>query len=205
MRQDNIIYLKERTRTINNILSIIFIIGIILLFATLIVCFILFFTPEQGFTVEKGNLDWFIEYNLANGTTFGVYIPFSIIQSVAIERFNAKSAFLTYLVSSSILNIIILYGIKQVIDILNTILKSTTPFNTNNVIRLKKIVLSIIIYSVAADPIKNFLGCVFVTKIYYFDFSNIHISGILIAVLISIIADVFKYGILLQEKVDTTF
>ncbi|KJR44914.1 hypothetical protein UF75_4707 [Desulfosporosinus sp. I2] len=204
MRQDSIISLKKRARTIKNILALIFIIGIILLFAALIVSFILFSAPEQGFTAEKGNLDWFIKYNLSNGTAFGVYIPFRIIQSLNIEMFSAKSAFLTYLVSSAILNIVILYGLKQVINILNTISRNTTPFDINNVRRLKKIALSIIVYSVVVDPIRNLLGWAFVSKIFDFDYSNIHLSGILIAVVIFIIADVFKYGIFLQDEVDTT-
>lgn len=204
MRQDSIIGLKKRARITRNILAIIFIIGIILLFAALIVSFSLFFAPEQGFTAEKGNMDWFITYNLSNGTAFGVFIPFRIIQSLDINRFNAKSAFITYLVSSAILNIVFLYGLKQAMNILNTIFKNTTPFNINTVRSLKKIALSIIVYSLVIDPIRNLLGWAFVTKIFAFDFANIHISGVLVAVIVLIIADIFKYGIYLQDEVDTT-
>ncbi|MEL1136645.1 DUF2975 domain-containing protein [Desulfitobacterium sp. THU1] len=204
MKQDSVINMQKRARIIKSILLLIFVIGIILLFAALIVALFLFFAPEQGFTAEKGNMDWFIAYNSSNGAAFGIFVPFSIIQPLNISRFDPKSAFLTYLVSSAILNIVFLYGLKQVMNILNSIIKKTTPFNIDTVNSLKKIALSIIIYSVALDPIKNLLGSAFVTKIFTFDFSNIHISGVLVAVIVYIIADIFKYGMYLQDEVDTT-
>ncbi len=204
MSQGYIVSLEKRAGSIKNILTLIFIIGILLLLAALIASSILLFAPEQNFTAEKGNLDWFVKYNLSTGTAFGVFIPFKIIQSLDIEMFSAKSAFLVYLVSSALLNLIILYGLKQVINILNTITQDTTPFNIHNVRRLNRIALSIFVYSVAVDPIRNLLGWAFVTKIFAFDLSTIHLSGILIASIIFIIANVFEYGVFLQDEVDAT-
>lgn len=205
MSQDNMRIIKKRASSIQKVIKVILFIGVLLLFAALIIAVVLFFSasPER-FKAVKGNLDWLMTYELGNDSSFDIYIPFKIIQPLDSNMFNAKYAFLTYLISRTLTNSIILYGISQIANILNSIAKDITPFIMGNVKSLKRLAYSIIIYSVVVDILSTLLCSVFVTKMFYLDLSTIHLSGVLMGVLIFIIADIFKYGVFLQNESDTT-
>lgn len=205
MSQDNMRIIKKRAGSIHRVIKVILFIGGLLLFASLIIAVVLFFSasPER-FRAVKGNLDWLMTYELGNGSSFYIYIPFKIMQPLDSNMFNAKYAFLTYLISRTLTNSIMLYGISQIASILNSTAKDITPFIMGNVKRLKRLAYSIMIYSVVVDILSSLLCSVFVTKMFYLDLSNIHLSGVLMGVLIFIIADIFEYGVFLQNESDTT-
>ena len=204
MSQDNIRIIKKRASAIQKVLKVILVIGVILFFAVLIGFVVLLFASPERFNAVKGNLDWNITYNLANGSSFFINIPFKIIQPLDSSRFSAKYAALIGLFSLLITLFFVLYGINQVADILKSTANDITPFIMENVQRLKKLAYSIITYSVAADILSNLLYSVFVTKVFSINLSNIHLSGVLIGGLIFVIADIFKYGVFLQQEFDTT-
>ncbi len=119
----------------------------------------------------------------------------------------AKHAFLTSMFLLLVKVSLIIYGVKQAADFLNSIANDKAPYVIRNVKRIKKIAYVIIFYSVAVDILSCLLYLIFVTRIFTLDLSNVHLSGILSGVLsggfILVIADLFKYGVFLQEEFDT--
>lgn len=149
-------------------------------------------------------MDWSINFTLANGSHFFIIIPYKIIQPLDSSSFSAKYAIITYLISALLSLSLSLYGIKQILNILKSIVKDISPFIMDNAKSLKKLAYTIITYSVVADILANILCSAFVIKIFTFDLSNIHLSGVLVGGLIFIIADIFQYGVYLQNEYDTT-
>ena len=203
MSKDNIILIKKRAYTIEKVLKLIFKLAIILFFTGLIVLVIIFFALPERFNAVRGNLNWHITYDFINGSSFFIDIPFKFIQPLDSNVFNAKHAVLISVISILLKESLVLYGLNQVVKILCSISNEFPPFTMDNVERLKKLSYSIVIYSVAADILSNVLYSIFVTKIFVLDLSNIHLSGVLIGGLILVIADIFKYGVYLQNELDT--
>jgi len=204
MSQENIRIIKKRASIIRKAINVILFLGVILSFAALIVSAFLLFASPDKFNAVKGNLDWSINYSLTNGSHFFINIPFTLIQPLNSNMFSAKYAVITSFVIIFLRTALILYGINQVANILKSTANDITPFVLENVQRLKKLAYSIITYSVATDTLSNLLYSVFVTKISSINLSNIHLSGVLIGGLIFVIADIFKYGVFLQQEFDTT-
>jgi len=204
MSQENIRKIKKRASIIRKAINVILFLGVILSFAALIVSAFLLFASPDKFNAVKGNLDWSINYSLTNGSHFFINIPFTLMQPLNSNMFSAKYAVITSFVIIFLRTALILYGINQVANILKSTANDITPFVLENVQRLKKLAYSIITYSVATDTLSNLLYSVFVTKISSINLSNIHLSGVLIGGLIFVIADIFKYGVFLQQEFDTT-
>jgi len=124
MYQENIRIIKERARVMQKIIKFIFIIGVILTFVSLIASVFLFFSSLERFTAGKGYFDWSIRYTLTNGSYFSINIPLKIIQPIDfstdsnlwIAKYVAITSLLSVLISSSF----ILYGLNQVLKILNS-------------------------------------------------------------------------------------
>ncbi|MPN53761.1 hypothetical protein SDC9_201427 [bioreactor metagenome] len=74
----------------------------------------------------------------------------------------------------------------------------------NNAKSLKKIAYTIAIYSVSTEILAAILCSAFVTKIFTIDLLSIHWSGVIVGGLIFIVADIFQYGVFLQNEYDTT-
>lgn len=204
MSQENIRIIKKRASAIQKVISVILFFGVILSFVALIVAVFLFFASPDKFNAVRGNLDWSINYTLTNSSHFSINIPFKLIQPLNSNMFSAKYAAIISFVTIFLRTSLILYGINQVANILKSTANDITPFIMANVVRLKKLAYSIITYSVAADLLSNLLYSIFVTKIFFLNLSNIHLSGVLIGGLIFVIADIFKYGAFLQQEFDTT-
>lgn len=204
MSQDNIRIIKKRASNIQGVIEFIFLIGVILSFALLIAFVVLFFASPEKFNAVKESMDWNVTYKLTNSSSFFIKIPFTKIQPIDSSMFNAKYAAITSLFSLLIDTSLILYGIKQVSNILKSTANDITPFIMDNVRSLKNLAYLIIIYSAAVDLLSRLLCSIFVTKIYTLNLSNIHISGVLIGGLILVMADIFKYGVFLQKEFDTT-
>lgn len=204
MSQEKIRIIKKRVSSMQRLINAILFFGVIISCVALIVSVFLFFAAPDKFNAVKGNLDWTINYSLSNGSQFFITIPFKLVQPLKSNMFSAKYAAITSFVSIFLRTSIILYGINQVANVLKSTANDITPFIMENVQRLKKLAYSIITYSVAADILSNLLYSVFVTKIFLINLSNIHLSGVLIGGLIFVIADIFKYGVFLQQEFDTT-
>lgn len=202
MSQDNIESLQKRASSIHIVMELIFVIGAIIFVAGIIGFIYLFFASPARFNAVKGNLDWSITYKLTNGSSFFINIPFKVLQPLDNNMINVKSALLTGLFSLIIKDSFIMYGIKLAADFLNSVTNDKTPYVIPNVKRIKKIAYSIIIYSVAVDTLSSILYSIFVTRIFAFDLSNVHLSGVLIGGLILVIADLVKYGVFLQKEFD---
>lgn len=204
MRQDDLSKISTRATIFHMIITVIFVLGVVLFFAALFaIIFFLFASPDK-FTAIKGNMNWSINYAVNNNSEFFIVIPFKIIQPLDSSMFSAKHALITYLFSFLISFALILYGIKQVANILKSTIKDATPFNIDNAKSLKRLAYSIIIYSAATGILATFLCAVFVTGIYAFDLTSIHLSGVIIGGIILLIADIFRYGVFLQNEFDTT-
>jgi len=208
MYQENIRIIKERASVMQKIIRVIFIIGVILTFVGLIVSVFLFFSSPERFSVSKGSLDWSSRYTLTNGSYFFINIPFKMIQPIdysidsnlLIAIYVAITSLFSVLISASF----ILYGLNQVLKILDSTVNDITPFIMDNVKSLKKLAYTIIIYSVAVDFLVSLLFTAFVTKIPpSITTPTIH-SEVLIGGLILVIAEIFKYGVFLQKEFDAT-
>ena len=204
MSQSNIRIIKERANNLQVLMKFLSIIILILSFAVLIAFVVSFFASPERFNAVKGSLDWNIAYKLNNGSSFFMKIPFVKIHPMDNTLFNAKYAATITLFLTFTSTALIFYGIKQISNILNSTAHDITPFIMDNVISLKKLAFTTIIYSVAVDLLSNTLFSIFVTKIFTLDISNIHLSGVLPGMLIFAIADIFKYGVFLQKEFDTT-
>ena len=204
MSQDNIRIIKKRANTIQKLIKAIFIIVVIFSFAILISCVVLFFASPERFNAVKGNLDWSMNYKLTNGSFYFINIPFKIMQPLDVSMFIAKNAAITSLFTLLINTSLMLYGLKQIANILNSTASDITPFIMDNVRSLKKLAYSIILYSAAVDLLSSLLFTLFVTNIVCLNLTTIHLSGVLVGGLILVIADIFKYGVFLQQEFDTT-
>lgn len=201
--QDNIRSIKKSANNIQGVIDFFSIILIILVVAIFIAIVFVFVASPERFNAVKGSLDWNVTYKLTNDSSFFINIPFKIIQPID-SMFSAKYVALTGLFTIFINLSFVLYGIKQVANILKSTANDITPFIMKNVKRLKKLAYTIIIYSVVVDLLSSLLCSIFVTKIYNLDLSNINLSGVLIGWFILIISDIFKYGVFLQKEFDTT-
>lgn len=196
--------IRWRANIIHKVIKLIFILGVLVVFAGLIgSVFFLLASPDK-FSAVKGNMDWSLSYSLANDSEFFTIIPFKIIQPYDSSMFSAKYALITFTISHLLSLSLSLYGIKQILNILKSTAKDITPFIIDNAKSLKKLAYTIITYSVVADILANILCSAFVIKIYTVDLSNIHLTGVLLGGLIFIIADIFQYGVYLQNEYDTT-
>lgn len=204
MVQKDIRRIKSRANIIHKIVQSIFFLGVMIVFAGLVASIFFFFASPEKFNAVKGNLNWSINYTLDNGSSFFSVIPFKIIQPLDSSMFSAKYALITYMLSSLFGLSLILYGIKQIVNILKSTATDITPFIMDNAKSLKKLAYSIIIYSLVSDILSNILCSVLVTKIFFVDLSNIHLIRVLVGVLIFIIAEIFQYGVYLQNEYDTT-
>jgi hypothetical protein len=206
MNQSNVLNIKKRAKSIQLTVKIVFYGLIILSVALLIIILALSRASQESFTAIKDTNAWSIIYKLSDKWSFNLSIPFKIIQPSTPHIFSAKSAFLIYLISVLAFRIpIILYGIKQILDISTSTVDDVTPFKLENAIRLKKLGNSIIAYSLFADLFLNILNNIFVVRLLSINLSNIlHIEGILAGILILAISGVFKYGVYLQNEYDAT-
>ncbi|MGC7873840.1 DUF2975 domain-containing protein [Desulfosporosinus sp. SYSU MS00001] len=204
MIHNDIEKIKSRATILHKIILSVLFLGVIIVFAGLSASVFFSFASPEKFNAVKGNLNWSIYYALGNGTTFFIIIPFKIMQPLDTSMFSAKDALITYLLSSLLGLTLILYGIKQIVTILKSTAKDITPFIISNAKNLRKLAYSIITYSLVSDFLTNFLCSLFVTKIFYVDLSNIHFSGLLLGGLIFTIAEIFQYGVYLQNEYDTT-
>ncbi|MGC7870595.1 hypothetical protein ACPUYX_03570 [Desulfosporosinus sp. SYSU MS00001] len=202
MSRDNLESLQKRASSIHIVMEIIFVIGIIIFLAVFMGFIYSIFASPERFNAVKGNIDWSITNKLTNGSSFFINIPFKVLQPLGNSMINAKNAFLVGVSSLLVKVFLIIYGIKQAADFLNSISNDKAPYVILNVKRIKKIAHVIILYSVLVDTLSSLLYSIFVTRIFTLDLSNVHLSGVLIGGFILVIADLFKYGVFLQEEFD---
>ncbi|WP_229753493.1 DUF2975 domain-containing protein [Paenibacillus segetis] len=163
------------------------------------------FKSQELFMAEKGIAHWSFSVTLSDTTSRSVLIPFKLFQPIDPDRFNAKSAFLVTEFTHIILTFLTyIYCIMQIRNIIGSIMKGNSPFIQENVDRLKRLGVAVILYSLLAKLILNVLCWLLVNHIFSIDLSGISITGIIIGMLIFVISEVFKYGGYLQEEHDTT-
>src|SRR5699024_4333277 len=136
---------------------------------------------------------------------FFVTVPFSILQPLSTDMFQAKAAFLTFILFSIFIFILVLlYGVKHVKNILLSITEDHTPFLNHNVTRLRNLAYVIISYALVRYFIVNLAIILFVTHIFRINLMNVSLSGLMVGFLLSIGSQIFRYGAYLQEEYDTT-
>lgn len=204
MSKNNLVAIKKRAGTIQSILKLILNIGVIICVVVFIGLIISFLASPDRFYAVKGTTDWSLHYKLTDMSSFFLSVPFEIIQPLDINSFSVKYAAITCLFTFLLRISLILYGIKQVEIILRSMAIDISPFTISNVKSLKKLARIIIIYSVAVDVLSSLLFSAFVTKVFYLNLSSIHLSGLLIGGVILVIADIFQYGVFLQNEFDST-
>lgn len=163
------------------------------------------FLPQDMFEATKGISHWSLSIAISEQGSFSVTVPFTILQGLNTDMFQAKAAFLTFtLVSILTFLLVFLYGVIQVKNILWSITEAYTPFTSQNAIRLRNLAFIIIGYSLLGNLIVNMAMVIFVTNIFIINLVNISISGLIIGSLLLIISQIFRYGAYLQKEYDTT-
>ncbi|MFD0710446.1 DUF2975 domain-containing protein [Paenibacillus sp. GCM10027626] len=161
--------------------------------------------PESAFSAEKGIAHWAFTVHLSDTMKTSVLVPFTLFQPINPSMFSPKAA---YVVSQ--LTVIItgfatyLYSIWQIRHIIGSIRNGETPFQSVNVLRLKRLGIVLILHAVFSKLILNILCWLLVNHIFSINLGGISLIGILTGMLVLVIAEVFRHGVLLQEEHDTT-
>ncbi|MEL1135104.1 DUF2975 domain-containing protein [Desulfitobacterium sp. THU1] len=204
MRKDDLLRIKARAGLIHMFVTIAFLIGAVVLIAGLLGLLFLIFASPERFAAVKGTIDWSLTFAVNESSNFYMSVPFKIIQPLDSSMFSAKYALIAYLFSFLLSFGLILYGIRQVENIATSIMSNDeTPFDMNNAKSLKRLAYSIIIYTLASDMLATLL-CALVTKIFAFNVSFDFLPGVIIGLIVLLIADIFRYGVFLQNEFDTT-
>ncbi|GAB2567151.1 DUF2975 domain-containing protein [Gracilibacillus alcaliphilus] len=163
------------------------------------------FLPESVFEAKSGVDSWWISGQW-EFVFFTAIIPFEILPTLGSQMFDIQSAYITYMIfygSTSALPL--LYGIKQVKTILTSIAEGSTPFSAQNVNCLKKLAFVLLFYGFFAKLIINLAMTVFVTQTLSIGVAAIfHYFSFFTGLLLLIVAQVFQYGLSLQEESDET-
>ncbi|GIP36542.1 DUF2975 domain-containing protein [Paenibacillus sp. J2TS4] len=180
--------------------------GVILVFILLVASDVwISLKPQEQFTAEKGIAHWSFSVALSETTSRSILIPFQLFQPISPDKFSAKSAFLVTELSSTFLTFITyIYSILQIRNIIGSMVKGNRPFDKANIVRLKRLGIAVILYSLLAKLIINVLCWVFVNHIFAINLSGISLKGVIIGLLVLIVSDVFKHGVYLQEEHDMT-
>ncbi|GIP22619.1 DUF2975 domain-containing protein [Paenibacillus sp. J22TS3] len=171
------------------------------------VCFNLWIglKPPEIFHAEKGIAHWFFSVPLSDTVTKSVMVPFTNFQPINPSMFNAKNAYLVVsLTNVTLVFCAYIYSIGQIRYIIGSILSGNSPFSLANAVRLKRLGIVVILYSLLAKLILNILICLFVTHIFSINLGGISLIGIIIGILVLFVSEIFKYGALLQEEHDST-
>jgi len=203
MNKYNIADIKKRVYGIERVLDLAYFLGIIITIILFITVIAISPSPYGRFDAIKGNSDWLLSYKYQNNSSLNLSMPFYIIQPLDKRMFVAKSAFLTLLIESIVIKApLILYGIKQGINIIGVINTASTPFSTKSVRCLKHLSFVIILYSLFGDTLLSLMCWIFVTKIFLLNLQVIHIGGVIIGVVILALSAIFEYGVYLQNELD---
>ena len=204
MHGDNIKEIKEKAEKVYKLLDFIFY-GTIIFFVILLVFNIVVgFMPVENFEAIKGVRQWSLTVHVTTNHSLSISVPFTILQPVSGDMINAKSAYLTFSFSYIMtLFPALMFGIRQLRDILFSTVNDETPFTLENIGAFKHIAYVVIAYSLVVKPLRSILGCIFVTKIFSLTV-DIPIEGILVGILVLILSEIFKYGVYLQYEYDTT-
>ena len=200
---------KGKAVLLKEILSLIYYGGIAIFVIIMCLTIAASFLPAERFSAEKGGAHWYLTVAIS-GTIpaepkFSIGIPFSVLSGVTTEFFNAKCAFFTFIIPFILFFFpTLIYGAKQLHEILISMINNHTPFTVENGNRLKKLSYIIIGYSLLAKPLINILMSVFIRPGFSLDFSNINLSGVLVGFLLLLISDIFNYGVYLQQENDAT-
>jgi hypothetical protein len=183
--------LARITRVICRISIIASIVGIAILIATNIVVFVI--SPEHIKPLQDtGKLAIF---------TGGVYIPADVFTSV-----EALRAFLMEMLARVSVGIMIfIFAAFHVMGLLKSV-ENGTPFEAQNVTRLRKISLVIIIGSVLIPSVTSFAAVHFASQSLLDVKTNsmVDVTLLLCGFLVLILSGVFAYGARLQREHDQT-
>ncbi|WP_158702653.1 DUF2975 domain-containing protein [Paenibacillus faecalis] len=163
------------------------------------------FVPQESFQAEKGVAHWLLSVKISDHLSFSSIVPFSILQPLSTDRFQAKTAFITFLLSRMLIFMpVFLYGLKQIKNILLSITDTHTPFAVQNATRFRNLSYAVIGYSLLGNLILNLSIIIFVTNIFSIQLTNISLTGLMIGLLLMIVSHIFRYGAYLQEEYDST-
>ncbi|WP_234032663.1 DUF2975 domain-containing protein [Paenibacillus faecalis] len=78
------------------------------------------------------------------------------------------------------------------------------PIFLAKAVRLRRLGIVVILYSLLAKLVLNILICLLVTGFFSINLGGISLIGIIIGILVLFVSEIFKYGALLQEEHDST-
>ncbi len=201
---------KNNYRNINNLHSLIkffyyasIVFTGISFFATIAIPFV----PDSYISFEKGVREWVYSVDILDWYAHvGVNgnIPRNILHFRLIDMINIKAAIIMDLLVSSILEfIIVVIGLRKMLDLTTNILDGESPFQLKHIKSLRKLSYAILLYSTLGNTLLSILISVFTTSVF-----NVTIifawSGVLIGIIGYIFSDITEYGLFLQDEYDAT-
>ncbi|GAF66137.1 hypothetical protein BTS2_3037 [Bacillus sp. TS-2] len=177
----------------------------ILFFITILVWGL--FLPEVAFTATKGVAHWELNIGMLGSFSFSLLVPFSLLPTTMPYpyMFEVKTAFITYLLSNQLVYTpLLFYVLHLVTTFINHMMDSESPFHFEAVAQLKRIAFVVIAYSIFGLFMVNLAINIFVTHSLNISLMNFHYVGLLIGLFLLAVYHLFRYGVYLQEDVDTT-
>jgi hypothetical protein len=205
-----IVRLKNNYRNINNLHSLIkfFYYAMIVFtgisfFATIAIPFV----PDSYISFEKGIREWVYSVDILDWYAHvGVNgnIANNILPSLPIDMINIKAAIIIDVVVSKILEfIIVVMGLRKMLDLTTDILDGESPFQLKHIKSLRKLSYAVLLYSTLGNTLLCILIRAFATSVF-----NVTVvfswSGVVIGIMGYIFSDITEYGLFLQDEYDAT-
>lgn len=163
-------------------------------------------SPMEKFEIIEEGQIYSVRFYVKENTYFIQEIPGTYIHEDLLSETNLRKLYLTYdFLSTRTTHLIFIFLLSRLVKILNSVIKLDSPFIKGNVRCIRQVALVIFVRALCYDAYVSF----FTTKVVFDRASwSMYTSGMekefLLAIVIFIVAEIFSYGIFLQEEYDTT-
>ncbi len=184
------------------------IMSVLLLLFVLVEIVIISINPAESFTVNYNQNSipgqWYFEFRLNSGQGAGMPLSSQIVQRLREVEENPKIAMMLVLIFRTLPKTIFqLIGFVLINKILKDLFDVSKAFTIKQVKYIKYISVMVLLYFLGFDIMLSGVFNIY-TKTHLVQLGNIHVTGLLYAGLVYLLAEVFNYGVYLQQEFDTT-
>lgn len=179
------------------------VIAIMIIIMNCVMIFINILADLEQYTIQEGFVDLTVSLKHNDELSTSVNIPRIMITLGNYTNFRLLTI-LYYVMKQLPSSLLVLLGVYNINQLIKPLIKRKTPFTMKSVKSIRIIGLCVIIYYLFIDMFCNIIFSTYITKVHHYSYSNIHINGLFLGLIIFVIAEIFKHGIYLQEEFDTT-
>lgn len=199
---------NQNIKNLHSILKFIYYVLIVIAILGIISYIAFPFLPDSAISFEQGIRGWVYYVNVpligSVSTSLTGDIPNNILQFVSIEKINVSAAIIiNSLISDTLFFIILILGLKKLLNLTAAMLKNETPFQLKYIKSLRHFSYIILLYSTLSNTVLSLLNSLFVVNFFYFTF-DFKWSGVLFGIVGYIFSDITEYGLFLQDEYDST-